>query len=285
MISKISAIVDGDLRPIPLLEQEGLASTPTLAQFQPNSYHYPPGSSHDQINQHGNNGTTGGTLDEPAPHSLLTSLDENGGGGSKEENVSELDENLLLAFEEQEKSSSAPAPCTPHPQHRSVEPLHPQIDQEHNQSGTGNVRLEELRNGSSLCSQDKEEPQEQQEVTIEAMREGEDDDKPEREPQGAKRRHQDRKEETSSDMHYAEDSDRSHKTNDMDIEDDEDPQPAKRRKLPPVPTDNALTPPCKYRPKRRLRGPHNLTPPSTSQSKIVDVYFMSLVGLSTVAPF
>jgi len=58
-----------------------------------------------------------------------------------------------------------------------------------------------------------------------------------------KRRYQDTTKEISSDVDNSEDSDRSHKTNNEDVEDDEDLRPAKRRKLPPTPTDDALTPP------------------------------------------
>jgi hypothetical protein len=43
--------VDDDLRPIPLLQQEGLASVPALAQGQPYSHHYPLWPSQDQTNQ------------------------------------------------------------------------------------------------------------------------------------------------------------------------------------------------------------------------------------------
>ncbi|CZR63509.1 uncharacterized protein PAC_13406 [Phialocephala subalpina] len=46
--------------------------------------------------------------DEPAPHTLPQPLGENGGGGS-DENASELERDMQLASEEQEKSS-APAP-------------------------------------------------------------------------------------------------------------------------------------------------------------------------------
>ena len=55
-------------------------------------------------------------------------------------------------------------------------------------------------------------------------------------------------------MHRSEDSDRSHETNDEDVEDDEDPQPAKRRKLPSAPAHEGVIP-----------QPHSLTPPSATQ--------------------
>jgi hypothetical protein len=90
---------------------------------------------------------------ELAPHTLPKPLDEDSGGGS-EENVSELERDMLLAFEEQEKSSLATATCSPQPPYHSTEQSHPRIDQEHDQSGTNYSRLEELRYSSPLRSQD-----------------------------------------------------------------------------------------------------------------------------------
>ncbi|KAN0099441.1 hypothetical protein V8E51_013216 [Hyaloscypha variabilis] len=43
--------------------------------------------------------------EEPGSHSLSTPLDENSGGDIEEKAVSELEKDLLLAFEEQEKPS------------------------------------------------------------------------------------------------------------------------------------------------------------------------------------
>lgn len=75
--------IGDDFRPIPLLEQEGLASTPTLVQEQPHSRHHSPRPSQDQINQL-DNGTTQNKSEEPEHHSLPTTLDESGGGGNTE---------------------------------------------------------------------------------------------------------------------------------------------------------------------------------------------------------
>ena len=141
-------------------------------------------------------------------------MDENGRGGSEEKTVSELEKDLLLAFEEQEKPSLAPAPSSPRPHCPSAEPLHPHIDRE----------LEDLKRSTPLHSQDQEEePQEQQqrqEVVIEATREEEDDgDNEEREPQREKHQRQGN-EEISRDNHHPKGGDYSHNTSD---EDDEDP--------------------------------------------------------------
>lgn len=147
---------------------------------------------------------------------------------------------MLLAFKEQEKPSATAPSSARH--HRSAEPLHPQIDEEHDQSGTGNFRFEELGLDTPLRSQDQgEEPQEQQqqeEVAVEAMREGEDDsDYEEREPQGEKHQYQGN-DEISRNNYHLKNGDCSYNTSD---EDDEDLRPAKRRKLPPTRTSNALT--------------------------------------------
>jgi hypothetical protein len=89
------------------------------------------------------------------PILYLKPLDEDGGGGS-EGNVSELERDMLLAFEEQEKSSSATAPSSPQPPRRYTEQSHPRIDQEHEQGGTSYSSLEGLRHDSPLpvCPQE-----------------------------------------------------------------------------------------------------------------------------------
>jgi hypothetical protein len=170
--------------------QEGL-TTSTPARGRPPSPH------------HDSDRNTRRTLEEPTPCSLLEPLNEDSGGGS-DDNVSELEKGLLLAFKEQEKPSSVSPPSSARPPRHSFEPSHPQIDQVHNQSGTSYDRLEELGYGFPLGSQDREEePQEQQEQQeVEAMRE------------------EDYK----------------------DVEDDEDPRPAKRQKLRSPPAYEGLPP-------------------------------------------
>jgi hypothetical protein len=194
----------------------------------------------DRINQQGNEKTAPSASDGPAPQSLPTQLDEKGGGGSEGESVSELEKGMLLAFKGPEKLS-ATASSSQRPRRHSVEPSHSQIDQEPDQSVTGYGRLEELRCGTPLRSQDQgEEPPEQQqrqEAVVEAMREEEDDGDNEREPQGEKRGCEDRNKEIGSDKHHSEGSDCSQNTSD---EDDEDPRPARRRKLRTEPTKALL---------------------------------------------
>ncbi|KAF8847217.1 hypothetical protein BDZ45DRAFT_699380 [Acephala macrosclerotiorum] len=144
-------------------------------------------TSHDRISQHDDRNTQH-TPEEPGPSLYLKPLDSDSGR------------------EKQDKSSSATAPGSPRPHRHSIEPSHPQINQENDQSRTGNVRLEEFRRGSPLCSQDQGEgPQEQQqrqqrqEVAGEAMRE--DDDK-EPEQRGEKQWHLDEAE-VCSDIHIS----------------------------------------------------------------------------------
>jgi len=272
--------VDNDLRPFSPLELEDLAST--LAWGQPHSCYHSSGPSHDRINQHDGDGNTQCTSEEPGPQTLPQPLDEDGGGESGE-NVSELEIDMLLAFEEQEKSSSATAPSSPRPHRHSTGPLHPQIDQEHDQSRTNYGRLEELRHGSPLCSQDQEEeePQEQQrqEVAVDAMGKVEDDDgEPERGKRGEKRRRQDGKKEVSSNIHPSEGGDCSHNTDDEDDEDDEEPQPAKRRKLPSAPTHKASTSPVDQSSKAHLKQSHGVMPPLATQLEVDDTQSQAGAG-------
>ena len=179
--------------------------------------------------------------EEPAPHSLPKPLDEDGGGDSVE-NVSDLERDMLLAFEEQEKSSSATALSSPQPPCRYTEQSSPQIDQEDDQGDTSHNRL---GYSSPLCEQDHGEElqeqhlqQQQQEVAVQAMREDDDDDD-DWEQRGEKQRHQDEIEQIRTNVYHSKNSNHSHNTSN----EDEDPRPAKRRKF-------------------RLRRPRSLTPPN-----------------------
>jgi hypothetical protein len=240
--------------------QEGSAAS-TPAHDRGHSLHHSPRPPHHQIGQHDNDKNTQSTSEEPAPHSLPKPLDEDGGGDSGE-NVSDLERDMLLTFEEQEKSSSATALSSPQPPCRYTKQSSPQIDQEDDQGDTSHSRLNELGYSSPLHEQDhgEEEPQEQQpqqqqqEVAAEAMREEEEgDDDWEWEQRGEKRRHQDEAEESSG-IHHSESSGDSRNTS---SENDEDPRPAKRRKLRSAPAHEGLTP-----------RPQNLTPPSATQLKV-----------------
>jgi hypothetical protein len=221
-----------------------------LTQGQPHSRYHSPGPSHKRISQYDDDGNTQCTSEEPRPHTLPKLLDKDS-RGEREENVSELEKDMLLAFEEHVKSSLATAPSSLCPHRYSTESLHPQIDKEHDQSRTNYGRLEEP------------EEQQRQEVAVDAMQEMEDNDgEPERGKQREKRQRQDRKEEVGSDC--------SHNTNDKDDKDNEEPRPAKRRKLPSAPTYKALTPPLDYNSKACLKQPHSVTLPLAMQLEVDD---------------
>lgn len=201
-------------------------------------------------------------MEEPAPYSLPELLDEDGGGHSGE-NVSDFERDMLLAFEELEKSSSATAPSSARLYRHSTEQSYPRIDQEHGQGGTSHSRLEELGFCSPPRNQDQDEgeqqqqQQQQQEVASEAMREEEeeegDDDNREQEQRGKKRWRHDKAEEGSGFHHSKSSGD----GRDTSSENDEDPRPVKRRKLRLAPAHEGLTP-----------RPQNLTPPSATQLEV-----------------
>ena len=262
--------VDEDLHPLPPLEQEGLASTP--AQAQPHSRRRSPKSSQDQTSPHDDDGTTRSASEEPARQPLPTLLEKDGDGVSGG-NASGLERDMQLAFEAQEELSAA-SPSSPRPR-RSAEPSHPRIDQDRDQG-----RLEELGHSSRPRSQEQDEegPREQEgqdEVAVDEMRQeevvvveekeggGDDDDNREREQRGGKRQHQD--EGISSGIRHSESSGHSRGTDD---EDDENPRPAKRRRLPPASPDVPPTLPLEHSPKPCLRQPRSLTPSSTTQLEI-----------------
>jgi hypothetical protein len=88
-------------------------------------------------------------------YSLLTLLDKSDKKES-DENVFKLNTNLLLAFKEQKRSLSAVAPSFLYSYRSFAKLLYPQINQEHNQSRSGYVRLAELRHSFPFRSQDQE---------------------------------------------------------------------------------------------------------------------------------
>jgi hypothetical protein len=156
-------------------------------------------------------------------------LDEDGGGDSGE-NVSDFERDMLLAFEEQEKSSSATALSSLQPPCRYTEQSSPQIDQEDDQGDTSHGRLDELGYGSPLREQDhgEEEPQEQhlQQQQQEVEDDDDDDDDDNGEQRGEKRRHQDEIEQIRTNVYYSKNSGHSYNTSN----EDKDPRPAKQQK-------------------------------------------------------
>lgn len=175
------------------LEQEDLASTP--AQDQPRSYHHFPGPSQDQIDPCDNDGTTRSASEEPAAYSPPAPLGEEGGEG-RDENVCELEKDMLLAFEEQEKSSAATSLSSPRPLRYSAEPLHPPIDQDRDRGERSHLRSADLGYGPRLHHLDQSgkelhDHEQEHEVVAGVMREEDDDNgnrEREREQRGEKRR-------------------------------------------------------------------------------------------------
>ncbi|KAL2357207.1 hypothetical protein BJ546DRAFT_967135 [Cryomyces antarcticus] len=97
-----------------------------------------------------------------------------------------------------------------------------------------------------------------------------DNGKGEQEQRGEKRQRQDSTEGLSSEVRNSESSD----------EDDEDPRPAKRRKLPSINTGTALSPLSRPGPERRMVQHGRLTPPSAPQHEAYDVQSLAEHGCS-----
>jgi hypothetical protein len=125
-------------------EQEGLAVSTPVHDYSHSRYHSPR-PSHDRTGQYHDNRNAQRTLKEPASYSLPKPLDKDGAGS--EGNLSELERDMLLALEEQEKSSSATAPSSAQPPRGYTKQSHPWINQEHDQGRT-------LKHGSPLPNQD-----------------------------------------------------------------------------------------------------------------------------------
>ncbi|KAH6702756.1 hypothetical protein BKA61DRAFT_680954 [Leptodontidium sp. MPI-SDFR-AT-0119] len=266
-----------DLHPLPLLDHKGLASTP--AQDQPPSHRHSLGVSQDQIKPHGDNRTTRSASEESAAQSLIITLDEDGGRES-EENVSDLERDMQLAFEEQEELL-ATSPSSPH--RLPLESSHPSSNQDCDRGWS-----EELQSSSGLlCSQEKEKEkedpreQEQEEMATDEIRHkvleqeleeaDNSDDSGEREQRGEKRQHQDKGINTS--IQHSERSGYDHDKNDDDDEDDEEdenPQHTKRRRLSLAPPDMPPTPPLEQSSPNphSLAQAHSATPSSTTQFEI-----------------
>lgn len=164
-----------------------MPSVSVPAQVQPYPHHHQSqGRVNRQNNDDGGNGTTGGASGELVPYTPPQQSDENDGGWS-DEKASKLQQDMVLALEEQEKLSSAPTPSSPYPQCHSVELLRSQIP-ERDQSGTGLVRSEELRYASPLRTRDQgEEVQAQPEQEVAAEDGRGSNGEPQPEERGGKR--------------------------------------------------------------------------------------------------
>jgi hypothetical protein len=213
-----------------------MPSTPTQDQTQ-----ILPQSStllQDQVNQQDIDDVTQSIPVESAPHSFLKPSN-NGDGGWTRDSMAELEKELGLALEEQVKSSSASARTSSSP--RSVKAPQDEI-QSRERSETTSSRLEAPRDPGATAPLL---PPALPPITSSPVFLQPPEPPVSPTPQGPELgNHVDKytNANITSEIPQSEDSDRSHKANDDD-EDDEDPRPAKRRKLPPTPTHNALTPP------------------------------------------
>ncbi|KAH6690814.1 hypothetical protein BKA61DRAFT_663374 [Leptodontidium sp. MPI-SDFR-AT-0119] len=215
--------------------------------------------------------------EESAAQIITLDLD---GGGESEENVSDLERDMQLAFEEQEELL-ATSPGSPG--HRSFESSQPPIDQNCDRSWS-----EELRSSTRLCSQEKDmegpREQEQEEIAADEIRhevleqdleqdleEADDDDESEKlEQRGEKRQYQDGGIKTG--IHHSESSGHGHGTNDDDDEEDENPRPTKQQRLFLASPDMPPTPPLEQSsPKPCLARARSATPSSTTHLEIGNV--------------
>jgi hypothetical protein len=93
------------------------------------------------------------------------------------------------------------------------------------------------------------------------------------EKQGKKRQRQDSTKEVSNNIHLPKGSNCSYnKTNEhaKEEEDNKEPQPAKRQKMPIAPTYEALTPFLHYNSIAHFRQPYSITPLLVTQLEIND---------------
>ncbi|RAL58173.1 hypothetical protein DID88_009103 [Monilinia fructigena] len=241
----------------PPIEQETLASM--FGQDQPYSYQNPTGTSQNHINLLENDKSKQSASETASLYPLLTILDENSEGmGNKE--ISEDGTDLLLAFEKKEKSS-ATILGFPYSYPHFAELSHLHNDQGHEQSVISYSGSEELGDGSvPQQDHDVDQPEQQQheEAPEEAVWE---DDKNHHMMDGGKRKrtYQDK----TNEIHSFEDS-----IPDTNSKDDNNPQPAKRRKPQLLPLDDASALSPKYNRKCRLRQRHSRSLPLTTQHEM-----------------
>ncbi|PQE24897.1 hypothetical protein CJF32_00007237 [Rutstroemia sp. NJR-2017a WRK4] len=240
----------------PLPKQDLLATAPDLDHSHP--YQQSIGSSQNHINLLDNNDGKQSASDMASPHTLLTILDEN---GEERENkdISENGTDLLLAFEKQEKSVTVLGSSYSHPHFIELSQLH--NDPEHDRSGISQSGSGELGDSSSpQQDHDDDQPKQQQHEEVPEEAVWEDDNNHHMMNRGKrKRRYQDETDESCPFEHNIPD------TNSID---DNNPQPAKRRKPQPLPLDDASGPVSKYNPKSRLRQRHSRSLPLTTQHKM-----------------
>jgi hypothetical protein len=124
---------------------------PTSAQDN----HTSGGLSHSTTSKH-SDGNTQCTSDEPGADTLTQPSEEDGEHDCGESG-SELERDMLLAFERQENLLPAYTTSSLYPHHTGSEFAHTQVDQEPDQNGHSHGGLEGLRHASPLCFQPQKE--------------------------------------------------------------------------------------------------------------------------------
>jgi len=212
-----------DLHPFGLPEEDGLVSAPSHDQSP--SRQYSPEISEDQIDLHDNNEAKQDVSSDLIPHFLLRAL----GKVNRErryETGSRVEEDLPVAYEEQEQLPLASTPEFPHPHRPSAELPHLHIDPEHGD------KLEKVRHGSPLHRHDLRslvataDPH----TVVREVEEG----TLGQSGSATKRRHQDKAKEISSGIRYSEDG--------APNTDDEGSRPTKKLRKLSKPVQKSPTP-------------------------------------------
>ncbi|KAH8797657.1 hypothetical protein F5884DRAFT_759015 [Xylogone sp. PMI_703] len=124
--------VDGNGRPIPQLQPDSPTSTSMLAENIHCSRYCSSPLSQEHIKPDSNGKTIPDIFDDQTPESLCAHMEKMNKEESKEECTKELERDMLLAFEELEKSSSA-----------APEPSHCQPEQKRHQSSSTDKTIDE----------------------------------------------------------------------------------------------------------------------------------------------
>ncbi|KAH8800848.1 hypothetical protein F5884DRAFT_540746 [Xylogone sp. PMI_703] len=126
--------VDGNGRPIPQLQLDSPTSTSMLAENIHCSRYCSSPLSQEHIKPDSNGKTIPDIFDDQTPESLCAHMEKMNKEESKEECTKELERDMLLAFEELEKSSSA-----------APEPSHCQPEQKRHQSSSTDKTIDEVK--------------------------------------------------------------------------------------------------------------------------------------------
>jgi len=209
--------------PLPALEEDGVTSV-TVAQDR----HLLPGPLEDMIHRH-NTGDAQSVSEAPGADTLPELLNE-GGGQKCANNMSELEKDMELAFQEQGELSMA-APMSPLLHSHSPEPTREQMEKEQDWHGTSLGGLEEPKHRSQhhvQAQDDEPHAQQRKQEALSAIVTAEDDrNVPGQAELAESRSYEDGREVAGGNTNSSECSGSSHS---IDDEDDKGPRAAKRQK-------------------------------------------------------